>query len=138
MSEIEAPARGEYLIRGGAVLSMDPGVGILERGDVHVRDGAIVAVSASDIEAPGAEVIAAEGMIVMPGLIETHFHMWSSLGRNFVSEGFEYFPAKWATSAHYEPDDFHASVLLGLVECLNAGITTVHDWDHNTRTPGPC
>ena len=71
----------------------------------------------------------------MPGLIETHFHMWSSLGRNFVSEGFEYFPAKWATSAHYEPDDFHASVLLGLVECLNAGITTVHDWDHNTRTP---
>ena len=44
MSEIEAPARGEYLIRGGAVLSMDPGIGILERGDVHVRDGAIVAV----------------------------------------------------------------------------------------------
>ena len=44
MSEIEAPARGEYLIRGGAVLSMDPGVGIVERGDVHVRDGAIVAV----------------------------------------------------------------------------------------------
>ena len=71
----------------------------------------------------------------MPGLIETHFHMWSSLGRNFVSEGFEYFPAKWATSAHYEPEDFHASVLLGLVECLDAGITTVHDWDHNTRTP---
>ena len=57
----------------------------------------------------------------MPGLIETHFHMWSSLGRNFVSEGFEYFPAKWATSAHYEPDDFYASVLLGLVECAERG-----------------
>jgi cytosine/adenosine deaminase-related metal-dependent hydrolase len=135
MSEIQAPVRGEYLIRGGAVLSMDPVVGLLDRGDVHVRDGVIVAVDPGGVDAPGAEVIPAEGMIVMPGLVETHFHLWSSLGRNFVSEGFEYFPAKWATSAHYEPEDFHASVLLGLVESLAAGITTVHDWDHNTRSP---
>jgi cytosine/adenosine deaminase-related metal-dependent hydrolase len=135
MDEIEAPVRGEYLIRGGAVLSMDPDIGILAAGDMHVRDGAIVAVAPRPIEAHGAEVVPAEGMIVMPGLIETHFHMWSAIGRNFVSEGFEYFPAKWATAAHYEPEDFHASVLLGLVECLNAGITTVHNWSHNTRTP---
>src|SRR5688572_1870131 len=135
MSEVDAPARGEYLIRGGTILSIDPAIGIVEGGDVHVRDGAIVAVGPGPIDAPGAVVISAEGMIVMPGLIETHFHMWSSLGRNFVADGFEYFPAKWATSASYEPDDFHASVLLGLVECVNAGITTVHDWDHNTRTP---
>ena len=135
MSEVDVPARGEHLIRGGTVVSMDPAIGIVEGGDVHVRDGAIVAVGPGPIDAPGADVIPAEDMIVMPGLIETHFHMWSSLGRNFVAEGFEYFPAKWATSAHYEPDDFHASVLLGLVECVNAGITTVHDWDHNTRTP---
>ncbi len=74
-------------------------------------------------------------MAVMPGLVETHYHMWSTLGRNFVSEGFEYFPAKLATSAHYEPVDFERSVLLGLVECVAAGITTVHDWSHNTRTP---
>ena len=135
MSEIEAPARGEYLISGGSVLSMDPAIGTLARGDVHVRDGAIVAVGPGPIEAPGAEVIPAGGMIVMPGLIETHFHMWSAVGRNFIAEGFEYFPAKWATSAHYEPEDFHASVMLALVECINAGITTVHDWDHNTRSP---
>ena len=71
----------------------------------------------------------------MPGLVETHWHMWSSLGRNFVTEGFEYFPAKWATSALYEPEDFYRSVALGLAEALNAGITTVHNWSHNTRTP---
>ena len=74
-------------------------------------------------------------MIVMPGLVETHWHMWSSLGRNFVTEDFEYFPAKWATSALYEPEDFYRSVALGLAEALNAGITTVHNWSHNTRTP---
>jgi cytosine/adenosine deaminase-related metal-dependent hydrolase len=74
-------------------------------------------------------------MIVMPGLVETHFHMWSALGRNFIAEDFEYFPAKWATAALYEPEDFYRSVVLGLAESLDAGITTVHNWSHNTRTP---
>ena len=134
MAEIAAPGRPDYLIRGGAVLSMDPAVGTLPTGDVLVRDGTIAAVGAA-LDAPGAEVIDAAGMIVMPGLIESHFHMWSSIGRNFVAEGYEYFPAKWATAAVYEPEDFYRSVMLGLVECINAGITTVHNWSHNTRTP---
>src|SRR5512134_3844241 len=40
------PARGEFVIRGAIVLSMDAGIGELARGDVHVRDGVIVAVAA--------------------------------------------------------------------------------------------
>lgn len=127
--------RAEYLIKGGAVVSVDPEIGVLPRGDVHVRDGAIVSVG-RELDAEGAELIDASRMIVMPGLVETHFHMWSSLGRNFVMDGgFEYFPAKWATAAVYEPEDFYRSVKLGLVDAVNAGITTVHNWSHNTRTP---
>jgi 5-methylthioadenosine/S-adenosylhomocysteine deaminase len=126
--------RAEYLIRGGAVITVDADLGTLPVADVHVRDGVILGVGA-DLSAPHAQVIDATRMIVLPGLIDTHFHMWSSLGRNFVSDGFEYFPAKWATAAVYEPEDFYRSVLLGLVECINAGITTVHNWSHNTRTP---
>ena len=129
-----APRRGHYLVRGGSVVSMDPEIGTLGRADVHVRDGRIVAVGAG-LHAPGAEVVDASHMIVMPGLIDSHFHMWSTVGRNFVSEGFEYFPAKWATSAVYQPEDFYRSVTLGLVECVAAGITTVHNWSHNTRSP---
>ena len=129
-----APRRGHYLVRGGSVVSMDPEIGTLDRADVHVRDGRIVAVGAG-LHAPGAEVVDASHMIVMPGLIDSHFHMWSTVGRNFVSEGFEYFPAKWATSAVYQPEDFYRSVTLGLVECVAAGITTVHNWSHNTRSP---
>jgi cytosine/adenosine deaminase-related metal-dependent hydrolase len=121
------------LIQGGTVVSVDPEIGT-RRADVLVRGGQIAEVGV--IEAPaGVESIDATGMIVMPGLVETHFHMWSSLGRNFVTEGFEYFPAKMATAAHYEPEDFYRSVRLGLAESLNAGITTVHNWSHNTRTP---
>src|SRR5215218_3809623 len=128
------PRRGDYLIQGGSVVSLDPTVGTLRRADVHVRDGRIVAVAAG-LEAPEAERLDASRMIVMPGLVDSHFHMWSTLGRNYVAEGFEYFPAKWATSAVYEPEDFYRSVTLGLVECVAAGITTVHNWSHNTRSP---
>lgn len=126
--------RGAYLIRGAALLSLDDHIGDHAAIDILVRDGRIEQVD-SDLTAPDAEQIDAEGMIVMPGLIDSHFHMWSSIGRNFIADGFEYFPAKWATAQHYTADDFYASVLLGLVECLNAGITTVHNWSHNTRTP---
>jgi cytosine/adenosine deaminase-related metal-dependent hydrolase len=128
-------ARGAYLIKGGAVVSVDPAIGILPRGDVLVRGGEIIDIG-SDVPADGAELIDASRMIVMPGLVETHFHMWSSIGRNFIMDGgFEYFPAKWATAALYEPDDFYRSVRLGLADAVNSGITTVHNWSHNTRTP---
>jgi cytosine/adenosine deaminase-related metal-dependent hydrolase len=61
--------------------------------------------------------------------------MWSALGRNFIRDGLGYFQAKAATSSLFQPDDFYNSVMLGLVEMANAGITTVHNWSHNTRTP---
>ncbi|WP_146605054.1 hypothetical protein [Jiangella anatolica] len=87
------------------------------------------------LAARGARVIDAARMIAMPGFVETHHHMWSALGRNFVSTGFEYFAAKSATVAAYQPDDFYDSVLLGLVECAGAGVTTVNNWAHNVRGP---
>jgi 5-methylthioadenosine/S-adenosylhomocysteine deaminase len=134
MADRPPPRRGDYLIRRGAVVSLDPTVGTLRDADVHVRDGRIVEVGVG-LHAPGAEPLDASRMIVMPGLVDSHFHMWSTIGRNYVAEGFEYFPAKWATSALYEPEDFYRSVTLGLAECVAAGITTVHNWSHNTRSP---
>ena len=68
------PAQGEYLVRGAYVLSMDPDIGHLDLGDVHVKSGKIIAV-APDISAPAAEIIDATGMIVMPGFIDTHWHV---------------------------------------------------------------
>ena len=129
-----AVARGNYLIRNGAVITVDPARPVLPRADVHVRNGRIEAIG-PDLAAAGAETIDATDMIVMPGFADTHYHMWSALGRNFVGDGFGYFPAKNATSKLFTAEDFHASVLLGLVELANAGITTVHNWSHNTRTP---
>lgn len=130
----EQPRRSRYLIRGGTVVSVDPRIGTLRDGQVLIDDGEIVAVG-SELGANDAEVIDATGMIVMPGLIDSHFHMWSSIGRNFIAEGYGYFDAKRDTGCHYLPEDFYASVLLGSVEALSAGITTVHNWSHNICSP---
>ena len=127
--------RGDYLIKSGAVITVDPALGTLPKADVLVRDGVIAAV-APDLATDGADVIDASRMIVMPGFIDSHYHMWSTIGRNFLSDrGFEYYQAKWATAEHYGPDDFYNSVMLGLAELSSGGVTTVHNWSHNNRSP---
>ena len=79
------PAANEVLIRDAFVISMDPSIGDLPHGDVHVRDGSIVAVGAN-LNAPGAQVIDGRDMIACPGFIETHWHMWGAVARNMAGE----------------------------------------------------
>ena len=68
------------LISGGIVVSMDPAVGDLNRGDVLIADGVIVDV-AERIDAPAAEVIDATDRIVLPGFVDTHRHTWQTAFR---------------------------------------------------------
>ena len=77
------PPRNEFIIRGATMLTMDPGIGDLASGDVHVRDGAIVAV-APRVDRPNVRVIEGSGMICTPGFIDTHWHLWTSIFRPFV------------------------------------------------------
>jgi 5-methylthioadenosine/S-adenosylhomocysteine deaminase len=130
------PERAEVLIRGGHVMSMDPITGDVARGDVHLRNGEIVAVG-RDLAAPAAEVIDGDGMIVLPGLVETHWHMWNTLLRSMAvdEQKFGYFPTSAGLGQHYLPSDMYQGTRLSAAEALNAGITFVHDWCHNPRTP---
>src|SRR5262249_9532770 len=131
------PERGELVIRGATVLTMDPAVPDLAAGAVHVRDGAIVAVAAT-IEAPAAQVIDGTGMICIPGFVDTHFHLWNALFRPFVRAdvpALGYFPVTARLGPLMEPEDSYRSVRLGAAEALAAGVTTVHNWAHNTRSP---
>lgn len=131
------PARGEVLLRGGQVLTMDGALGDLERGDVHVRDGAIVSVG-TGVAAPGATVVDCSDMIVLPGFVDTHWHLWATALRMVIraddpQEG--YFPTTIRLGRHVTPQDADIGVRLGVAEGLLSGITTVHDWSHNTVTP---
>jgi 5-methylthioadenosine/S-adenosylhomocysteine deaminase len=131
------PARGEFMVRGAHVLSIDPKIGDLASGDVHVRDGAIVAVGAK-LTAPGAEVIEGRGMICMPGFVETHWHHWTSLFRPIISNDDAnqgYFPVTSRLGPQMTADDTYNSVRLGIAEALSAGVTTTQNWAHNVRSP---
>ena len=131
------PARGEFLIRGATVLTMDPAVPDLAGGDVHVREGTIVSV-AQKIEMPSAEAIEGTGMICIPGFVDTHFHLWNSMLRLYVRAdvpALGYFPVTARLGPLMGPRDSYRSVRLGVAEALAAGVTTVHNWSHNTRSP---
>lgn len=130
------PGRSEFVVREAHVLTMDPALGDLERGDVHVRDGRIIAVG-KELATPGAEVIDGREMIALPGLIDTHWHLWTTPFRNLVGEGPQrgYFPVTEGLGRHFTSEDSYRGVRLGLAEALFSGITTVHDWAHNIRSP---
>lgn len=131
------PMRGEFVVRGAHVLTMDANLADLPAGDVHVRDGAIVAVGAT-LPAPNVEAIDGRGMICMPGFVDTHWHLWTSALRPVMRQDDPargYFPVTSRLGPHYEPIDSYRNVRIGLAEALSAGVTTVQNWAHNVRSP---
>ena len=132
----DRPQRGEFVIRDACILTMDPSLGELRRASIHVRDGTIVAVQ-QDLRLPnGVRVISGENAIVLPGLIDTHWHLWHSLFRSFDGDrpDIGFYPTINRFGAVMTPDDMYNSARLGTAEALNAGITTVHSWCHNIRS----
>jgi 5-methylthioadenosine/S-adenosylhomocysteine deaminase len=125
-----------FVIRNAYVLTMDAALGDLANGDVHVQGGAIAAVGKA-LVAPGAEIIDGTGMIVLPGLVETHWHIWSTLLRSLSGDRQEhgYFPTSRTLGTLYTPEDMYAAARLAAAEAVNGGITFVHDWCHNVRSP---
>jgi cytosine/adenosine deaminase-related metal-dependent hydrolase len=125
------------LLSGGTVVSLDPAVGDLPRGDVLVTDGVITEVAAR-IDAPDAEVIDATDRIVLPGFVDTHRHTWQTAFRGIGADWTfaEYRVAMHGTiKPHYRPEDVYLGNLLGRLEALSSGITTMLDWFHAARTP---
>ncbi|WP_207781953.1 amidohydrolase family protein [Phytoactinopolyspora limicola] len=131
------PRRGEYVIRGGHVVSVDQEIGDIPRADVHVKNGRIVAVG-EKLSVRGAAEIDARGKIVMPGFVDTHWHLWNSAMRPFMLNGDPdrgYFNVTNVLGPHFTPTDTYRATRLALAEGISAGITTVHDWSHNVRSP---
>ena len=77
-------------------------------------------------------------MIVLPGFVETHWHLWTTALRMMIRadeprQG--YFPLTICIGSLCTPQDAYQGVRLGVAEGLLSGITTVHNWSHNTMTP---
>jgi len=125
------------LITRGTILSLDPAIGDLPRGDVLIEDDRIVAV-APEISAEDATVLDAAGTIVMPGLINAHIHTWETGLRGLGADwaGSDYYNFFHATVApRFTPGDTFIHTLLGALSQMDAGSTTIFDWCHNNTTP---
>lgn len=132
------PGKGQkILIRGGNIITMSEKSGDYSPGDILIDGDRIVAID-HKIDALDAYVIDAKGMIVMPGMIDTHRHTWQSsvhaLGPDWLlSEYFQFM--RGVIGRVYRPEDLYIATQLGALEAIDSGITTLVDWAHLMNGP---
>jgi 5-methylthioadenosine/S-adenosylhomocysteine deaminase len=137
-----------YVIRNGAVMSMDAQVGDFVNADVLIEGKKILAIG-PNLHVGNADEIDARGRIVMPGFIDTHHHQFETALRSFLSNGllindgsgspsanptyYEYILLTFAPK--YRPQDVYISELFGGLSQLDDGVTTVHDVSQIHHSP---
>src|SRR5438876_1458402 len=140
-----------YIIRGGYVMSMDPGLpnsGNFAPGDVLVEGKKILAVG-PNLQATGAAVIDATGRVVMPGFIDTHHHQFETVLRSFLADGVLIKDNSGSASGSttylefilltfapvFRPEDVYINELFAGLSQLDDGVTTVHDVSQIHHSP---
>ena len=104
--------------------------------DVLVVGDRIEAIGVALPVPEGAARVDASGGIVMPGIVDTHRHMWQTAMRGYGADWTltQYFV--WYYLEHgksFRPEDIYAGNLLSAIESLDAGVTTTVDWSHGLR-----
>ena len=131
------PAR--TLIRSADVLTMDATLGERPATDVLLDNGRIEAIG-TGLPADGAEVIDARGMILMPGMIDGHRHVWQSIGLGRLTKfhpgdySANYMLWKMAAVVAMEPEDHYIAELVGGLQAIDSGVTSILDYAHGQDT----
>ena len=135
--QIDAVNNGRPLVfRNATVLTMDT-AGVQEHCDVLVVGSRIEAVG-EHLEVPeGTVEVDAAGGILMPGMVDTHRHMWQTalrgLGADWtLTQYFVFYYLSWGKI--FRPQDIAAGNLLSGIEAVDAGVTTSVDWSHGLQT----
>lgn len=132
---------GTLLLRHAELLATMDGTEVPD-GAVFIRDGWIESVGPTDQLPPDAdEVVDLSGHVVLPGLVNTHHHLYQTLTR--VVPGaqnaglFDWLTTLYPIWAGMTPDHVRASTRLGLAELALSGCTTAFDhhylWPNGTR-----
>ncbi|MFJ8431332.1 amidohydrolase family protein [Kitasatospora sp. NPDC094019] len=134
------PAR-RILFTGATVVTMDPALGTLATGDLLVA-GSTVAAVGPDLRAGGAAadavVVDASGTVLVPGFVDTHRHAWQGQLRRIIPDVDDLAGYVGTTLARYapayRPEDMYVGTRLAALGAVDAGITTMLDFSHNSRT----
>lgn len=122
------------LIRGADLLTMDPTLKEMQETDVLIEKGRISAIG-KDLSTEGAEVIEADGMILMPGMCDGHRHLWHTvdagrLAKTHPSVYATYQEWKMRTIVSMNPEDHYLAGYLGGLMAIDSGVTSVIDYAH--------
>ena len=125
-------------ITGCTILPMTGTGFVIESGYVNVVDGIITAVNEGEAPAgEGADVIDGRGMVLMPGLVNAHTHLYQVLLRAVWEDMpfLAWLKRIYGVAEALNPEHAAAGTLLGCLENLKGGVTTV--CEHNFLNPGP-
>lgn len=120
----------DLLITNATIVTMDPNRRVLEDSAVAVDRGKILAVGETRglVETyQASEVVDAGNHLVMPGLVNTHFHLPQVMMRGIYDSVEALDKLKnytWPIQGHYDEADALASAKLGLLEMIKSGTTT--------------
>ena len=140
-SQISAPRRSLLVRNADILVTMDAQRREIPGGGVYIVDNIIQAVGPGDqLPATADEIIDLSGHIAMPGLINTHHHMFQSLTRAVPaaqdSSLFPWLEALFPLWARMTPEMIHISTLTAMAELLLSGCTTSSD--HLYLYPNGC
>lgn len=125
------------LIGNGKVITRDKDQLLIEGGAVLIEGNIIVKVGKNDAlraENPSAEFIDAKGGLIMPGLINTHNHIYSAMARGLSINGYN--PNGfldildglwWNIDRHLTLEQTKQSAIATYIDCIKNGVTTVFD-----------
>ncbi|NIZ41336.1 putative aminohydrolase SsnA (plasmid) [Entomospira entomophila] len=126
-----------YLITNGKIFTRDEEEPFIENGAIVVDGSVIQAVGLrSDLEKkfPDAHVIDAKGQLIMPALINTHNHIYSTFARglsipNYSPDNFtDILEGLWWTiDNHLTLEDTKYSAIASYIHCIENGVTTIFD-----------
>ena len=119
----------DTLIANVTVVTMNKKMDVLFGAYLGVAGGKITYVGKKAPEETPATIIDGTGMVAMPGLVNCHTHLATTLLRNYFddSPGGEALEGQLQKMAKLDPEGAKASALLGIAECLRFGITSVSD-----------
>ena len=128
------------IIQNGTIVSLDPDIGELDDGDILIEDGEIIDIG-HGLSTTNADVIDAEGQIVLPGFVDSHIHLAQTQVRGVAGDWSlmgEYFDHMLGNiTGLYQPEDMYLGGLFGALEKLHTGTTTALDWSYpNTLEHG--
>jgi 5-methylthioadenosine/S-adenosylhomocysteine deaminase len=137
-SRADDPQRS-VILRNAEVVTMDPQRSRSERSDVFIRGSRIEAVGAdlNHLADGNTVVVDLTGHIVLPGFIDCHVHAWEGIFRGAVPDAsfHEYMAlTHMACAPLMTPDEIRIGQQLTAIQAINAGVTTIVDNCHNTKS----